>query len=560
MSMESETGQEKPSMLSSMLGPGFRFHPTDEELVQYYLRRKISGKGFRFDAISDVDVYKSEPWDLPRMSKLKTRDLEWYFFSFLDKKYGNGSRTNRATEKGYWKTTGKDRTVYHRRQVVGMKKTLVFHNGRPPKGLRTNWVMHEYRRAGLEVEIAGITQKDAFVLCRIFQKSGSGPKNGEQYGAPLVEEEWDSDELELVQSDGTEEGSFGEDTCLNSSDVQQVVASDVPSNTVPLPLTFQYADASHVEETTASFSGPEKPLVSAGVQRCETNMCDDKNITNMAAASYDMGADAVPVMLENTGECRSGNSDDFDFFLDEAFLDSLDNNLPNSDEGFIEASDISTPSENTASFDMLDEYLMYFDANDDSSLYLASDPAMMFGNENLFSGQTLIPQKEMGEASEQAVLPSGQLIDNLINDDVSYSDKHELAKYQSDRQYLFIKRASQMLGSIPAPPAFAAESPSKDAILRLNSILQSASPLHVSASTVHVRSGTDRSSGKHENFNVVLSFGISRGDDGSSSLESSVSIVPGKTASSMSGWLYFIFLWVLILSMGFRFGTYICAN
>lgn len=36
--------------------------------------------------------------------------------------------------------------------------------------------------------------KDGFVLCRIFQKSGSGPKNGEQYGAPFVEEDWDDDE------------------------------------------------------------------------------------------------------------------------------------------------------------------------------------------------------------------------------------------------------------------------------------------------------------------------------------------------------------------------------
>ncbi|KAL8516930.1 hypothetical protein ACS0TY_015252 [Phlomoides rotata] len=313
-----------------------------------------------------------------------------------------------------------------------------------------------------------------------------------------------------------------------------------------------------------------------------------RTFINMSAASYDMDADTVPVMLENTGECRSGNSDDFDFFLDEAFLDSLDNNLPNSDDGFIEANDLSTPSENTASFDMLDEYLMYFDANDDSSLYFASDPVMMFRNENVFSGQTLLPQKEIGEASEHAVLPSGQLIDNLINDDVSYSDKPELAKYQSgikcDSRFdypsycllspfvwvqyfnqspsvpVYQTGKSNVGHSIPAPPAFAAEFPSKDVILHLNSILQSTSPLHVSASTVHVRSGTNRSSGKHENFNVVLSFSISRRDDGSSSLESSVSIVPGKIVSSMSGWLYFIFFWVLILSMGFRFGTYICAN
>jgi len=47
------------------LAPGFRFHPTDEELVRYYLKRKICNKPFKFDAISVTDVYKSEPWDLP---------------------------------------------------------------------------------------------------------------------------------------------------------------------------------------------------------------------------------------------------------------------------------------------------------------------------------------------------------------------------------------------------------------------------------------------------------------------------------------------------------------
>ena len=53
---------------ATSLAPGFRFHPTDEELVSYYLKRKVSGKPFRFDAISDVDIYKSEPWDLPGQS------------------------------------------------------------------------------------------------------------------------------------------------------------------------------------------------------------------------------------------------------------------------------------------------------------------------------------------------------------------------------------------------------------------------------------------------------------------------------------------------------------
>lgn len=78
-------------------------------------------------------------------AKASMGEKEWYFFSLRDRKYPTGLRTNRATEAGYWKTTGKDKEIFRAGILVGMKKTLVFYKGRAPKGEKSNWVMHEYR-------------------------------------------------------------------------------------------------------------------------------------------------------------------------------------------------------------------------------------------------------------------------------------------------------------------------------------------------------------------------------------------------------------------------------
>jgi hypothetical protein len=70
---------------------------------------------------------------------------EWYFFSPRDRKYPNGVRPNRAAVSGYWKATGTDKAIYSGSKYVGVKKALVFYTGRPPKGVKTDWIMHEYR-------------------------------------------------------------------------------------------------------------------------------------------------------------------------------------------------------------------------------------------------------------------------------------------------------------------------------------------------------------------------------------------------------------------------------
>ncbi|XP_051136759.1 NAC domain-containing protein 54-like [Andrographis paniculata] len=165
------------------LPPGFRFHPTDEELVNYYLKRKIHGHEIELDIIPEVDLYKCEPWDLAEKSFLPSRDPEWYFFGPRDRKYPNGFRTNRATRAGYWKSTGKDRRVSSQNRAIGMKKTLVYYRGRAPQGIRTDWVMHEYRLDEKECEDASGIQ-DSYALCRVFKKNGLCSEVEDQLGQP----------------------------------------------------------------------------------------------------------------------------------------------------------------------------------------------------------------------------------------------------------------------------------------------------------------------------------------------------------------------------------------
>ncbi|CAL9220960.1 unnamed protein product [Arabidopsis halleri] len=165
--------QELDPLAQLSLPPGFRFYPTDEELMVEYLCRKAAGHDFSLQLIAEIDLYKFDPWVLP--SKALFGEKEWYFFSPRDRKYPNGSRPNRVAGSGYWKATGTDKVISTEGRRVGIKKALVFYIGKAPKGTKTNWIMHEYRL----IEPSrrnGSTKLDDWVLCRIYKKQSSAQK------------------------------------------------------------------------------------------------------------------------------------------------------------------------------------------------------------------------------------------------------------------------------------------------------------------------------------------------------------------------------------------------
>ncbi|XP_004242189.2 NAC domain-containing protein 79 [Solanum lycopersicum] len=218
------------------LPPGFRFHPSDEELITYYLSNKVSDFSFTTRAIADVDLNKSEPWDLPAKSSMGEK--EWYFFSQKDRKYPTGLRSNRATEAGYWKTTGKDKEIFRGGvELVGMKKTLVFYKGRAPKGEKTNWVMHEYR---LQSNLGFKPPKEEWVVCRLFHKNSTVKKSNATSSQPSDQVESISDAYTLPNFNipAPHEGQIVNDISLHNYYTSQENMNIV--NLDPLPSLLLY--------------------------------------------------------------------------------------------------------------------------------------------------------------------------------------------------------------------------------------------------------------------------------------------------------------------------------
>ncbi|RDY13821.1 NAC transcription factor 56, partial [Mucuna pruriens] len=179
--MESTDDSSTGSQQQPNLPPGFRFHPTDEELVVHYLKKKVASDPLPVSIIADVDLYKFDPWELP--AKASFGEEEWYFFSPRDRKYPNGARPNRAATSGYWKATGTDKPICSGTQKVGVKKSLVFYGGKPPKGVKSDWIMHEYRLADTKPNNKppgcdlghkkNSLRLDDWVLCRIYKKGNT---------------------------------------------------------------------------------------------------------------------------------------------------------------------------------------------------------------------------------------------------------------------------------------------------------------------------------------------------------------------------------------------------
>ncbi|CAN7121801.1 unnamed protein product [Brassica rapa subsp. narinosa] len=158
---------------------GFRFYPTEDELIAFYLRNQLEGRNddSMHRVIPVLDVFEVEPSHLPNVAGERCRgDAEqWFFFVPRQEREARGGRPNRTTDSGYWKATGSPGPVISKdNRMIGVKKTMVFYTGKAPTGRKTKWKMNEYKAVDETVNFSTIPKlRHEFSLCRVYITSGS---------------------------------------------------------------------------------------------------------------------------------------------------------------------------------------------------------------------------------------------------------------------------------------------------------------------------------------------------------------------------------------------------
>ncbi|GER38893.1 NAC domain protein [Striga asiatica] len=178
--MERASFEQEKNGIVYKLPIGFRFQPTDEELLVHYLKRKVFSQPLPVSVIPDLDVFHLNPWDLPGCLRDKR-----YFFCKKKMNFMSKCSSNFSTGCGHWKGSNKEKQILGNNLVIGIRKSYVFHQAKKNSGgLKSEWVLQEFCIVG-SISTPYLNQKimvqvGDWVACRVYQrktKSRNGVKS-----------------------------------------------------------------------------------------------------------------------------------------------------------------------------------------------------------------------------------------------------------------------------------------------------------------------------------------------------------------------------------------------
>ncbi|XVF84368.1 hypothetical protein PTKIN_Ptkin17bG0031000 [Pterospermum kingtungense] len=122
--------------------PGFRFRPTKEDILHYYLRPAINGEPLPSSVVVEADIYgeNREPW------KIFNKDDPKSFWVFTKLKRKSKSKIDRVAGHGCWLGRSSKVIENARGQLVGFEKYFTFSCKRDKSISQNNgnWTMHEF--------------------------------------------------------------------------------------------------------------------------------------------------------------------------------------------------------------------------------------------------------------------------------------------------------------------------------------------------------------------------------------------------------------------------------
>ncbi|BFG28907.1 hypothetical protein CerSpe_151810 [Prunus speciosa] len=159
---------------------GYRFTPSEEELLLHYLFPRMNGEDYPKGVVPDCDLYGTkEPWEIWRDFHSSPDDQEdIYVFTTLKKKTPNGSRFCRtvgATGTGVWKGEDSGKKIRARGSDIGIRKRFRYMNPGSPHDDR--WIMLEFQ---LDESLVRVRNKETIVLCLVRKKETSGKSKLEE--------------------------------------------------------------------------------------------------------------------------------------------------------------------------------------------------------------------------------------------------------------------------------------------------------------------------------------------------------------------------------------------